>query len=247
MSEWPSDRFRRDDDVELGAMLVRTWGIRPDPTASARARTRAEVGFAAAHRGRAARIAVSAGSLAIALVLGSAAIVGSEKALPGEPAYAIKVGLERLDVAIAADPVAETNAWLAVAEHRLEEAVRLGAEVESALPTVLTGYREAMQAARDAAATAPPGEPSELVRAELQRAESTHLIVLTELLDEVPPPARAGIRRALDAASTSPTGSGPPTWRSDDGPPFPSPEGGPPFHLPRGTPPLPPGVYGPTG
>jgi hypothetical protein len=205
--------------------LRELWDQSPD---GGPARTAALHAFRAApirlRSRRRRRAALAAAAVAVAVAAGGGTVAAAQDALPGDTTYGVKLALERAEVGLARGDSAEAEAWLRVAETRVEEAVRAGAEGRyDALPEIVTGYRSAVAEVRDRLSGLPAGtELPDRAAHELD----THQQVLAGLVDVVPAPAQDALRRALDSASQGgapdqvpPVVPGPSLDRSPDGPP----------------------------
>jgi len=131
----------RDQLIELLRLSVDLGGLAytgpaADPGFRLRARNRMLAAAAGRRRARrwsplgalprpAARLAF-AGALAVAVLVGGlTSAAASNNSLPGDPFYAIKLGVERAQLAITFDPAARARLHAQFADVRLNEAQRL--------------------------------------------------------------------------------------------------------------------------
>lgn len=215
----PAVRPHELGDDALAGYLSEAWAVQPEPARARAARSRAVGVFGIAGRRYPRRLPLTIAACAAGLAIGYAVATATQDALPGDAGYAPRLALEEVDVALAGDALTEADAWLVVAEHRVEDAVRAEAAGRfDTLPEILRRYQEAVDLARARLADAPPGTSTDRARAAAERELGTHLEVLTALLSVTPPQAHDGLARAIEAARGA-APAGPPV----SGPPGPGP------------------------
>jgi hypothetical protein len=163
LRRYPADR---DQLIALLRLSVDLGGLAApaaDPAFRLRARNRMLATAAELRRGRrwnplaalprpAARLAL-AGAFAVALMLGGlTAAAASGNSLPGDPLYAVKLGVEHAQLATTFDSAARAHLQLQFADVRLGEAQRLfalgrvqdGVSVMSQYDTAVTQFNRAI-------------------------------------------------------------------------------------------------------
>ena len=150
--------------------------------------------------------AFAATALAL-LVLAATATSAAAASLPGDPAFALKRGLETIDAALASDDVARLQILLAQADRRLSDLHAVVATRPTATEAAINEY--ALAVARIEAAIASLGTQPSSARADaaIALAEATsasHVQVLTQLAARLPAAAQPGIQRAIDAHGSLP-------------------------------------------
>lgn len=189
----------REPEQELAGRLEGLWAVETSPDEVSGARSAALAAFGAVRRRRRRRWALAAVSAA-AVSLGAVSAAAAQDAMPGDATYGLKLGMERVEIGLARGDEAEAEAWLDIAETRIEEVERAGAEERfSLLPEILDGYSDAVAALRPRVDAVEATQPDAEVLARSARELRIHDGVLSALLEVVPPQARPGLERARDA------------------------------------------------
>lgn len=144
---------------------------------------------------------VLAASLVIALLFGASGAAAASS-LPGDPAFALKRGVEGVELALASDDVARLDVLVTQSDRRLADLQRATATSPGHVPAALDEYVSAAAAVESALATAQATAPSPRRDAALARAAAasdTHLAALESLAARLPDAAQPGIHRAIEA------------------------------------------------
>ena len=218
----------RCDDPSLAPLLVLATSLRPAPLvpqADFRAALREQLVAAAAERphgvptprrasappaGRRPRLRQAVAGLALtAVVAGTGSAIAASHALPGDPLYGLKRGIERTQLSLAHGDVNRGRELLEQADHRLTEAERLTAGENASSPqtrqriaTALASMDTDVRAATDLLTQAyrDSGDPEPLRI--LDRFLTDQRERLTDLLSLLPAPL-ADQARALLTLLTS--------------------------------------------
>lgn len=84
------------------------------------------------------------------LVMGVGAVAGSATALPGDPLYSVKEGLERTELAVAMTDAANARTHLRHARQRLEELERAAEDDPARVPELADRFFETLERAEQA-------------------------------------------------------------------------------------------------
>jgi hypothetical protein len=132
--------------------------------------------------------------IAVGLLAGTVGVAyASGEALPGDPLYVVKRGLERAALALSANGAGDTRLLLQYADRRLGEAdelLRRGrpADLAQALDDYETAIAELLEIAAQ--------EPDQLD--EVADALARHELKLQSVIDQAPEQAKSGLTRALE-------------------------------------------------
>lgn len=169
-----------------------------------------------------------AAMIVLALLAGSGGVAAAaSSSLPGDPAFAIKRGVEQVQVALAADEVARLDLLVAQADARLADLETLIARDSSAVDAAAAEYLAAASRvdAELGLVTALPGSDQRDAALALATTKSAaHLASLEALATRLPDAAQQGIQRAIQVQEEvhgkaparptipiKPTRGGPPT------------------------------------
>jgi hypothetical protein len=133
-----------------------------------------------------------------AVSLAGAATAGASSALPGDALYPVKQVTEAIALQTATSDEVRQQIILLQADARLEETgqlLALGRDADA--DANADRYDQTIEQAAAAVDAMPSAESS---RAELEARLQAHRATLADLLQDAPPPARAGLERAIGAA-----------------------------------------------
>jgi hypothetical protein len=132
--------------------------------------------------------------------LSAGAAFASEEALPGDPLYPLKRGIERARIAFSQTSEGDAALLLEFADERLREAEALArAGTSAAIGEALRGYDEALEQVMDLADLLPE-ENGEGSIAGLEEHLSRHIEVLERVQGQVPPIAAEAIGEVIERA-----------------------------------------------
>ncbi len=204
----PFDHLHEAIEHHLSAVL---GSVETDPLFRRRLRTEVVNGFAGAReRARAAEAVVSGGSgmgrlgraclyASFALAVTGAGVLGaSQRALPGEPFYELKLQIEELRAELVPPEARAELAAYALAT-RIEEMAQLAADGRWSLVHELAVLVDAEYDRLSAARELGIGEG----------ALDRHFVVLDGLLGSLPAPAREAVEGVIDGGDVSPPLRGP--------------------------------------
>jgi hypothetical protein len=181
--------FRDVSPLRLRRLLA------PGPANAGRARTG---GLPRPHLRRWATAAALA--LVAWLIVGTATILASTPALPGEPLYPVKRAAEAVQLAVTWSPRGDARLHLAFAERRIEEMdASIEQERASALARAAAGYRESLGAVQDLLGRLDRQEDAWFVEAVLVAADAD-AARLSVLAEAAPQEARPAIVQAQAAS-----------------------------------------------
>lgn len=144
---------------------------------------------------------VLAASLALAILVGASGAAAASS-LPGDPAFALKRGVEGVELALASDDVARLDVLLTQSDRRLADLHRATATSPAHVPAAIEEYAAAVAAvetALAAAQAAPATSQRDAALARVAAESETHLAALEALAARLPDAAQPGIQRAIEA------------------------------------------------
>ena len=154
-------------------------------------------------------VTLLAAAITVLLLTGSA-VAASAGALPGQLLYPVKRAVEKIDLALHADPASRARLHLEFAERRLDELSTLlelrrsGQNVD--IGAAMRAYQAEIGAVQTAVDDASPSAQLEALLGHVQDELAGHVAVLEQLRDNVvPPQARDAIQNAIDRAETAQT------------------------------------------
>lgn len=197
----PERWARHATALYLAVELHRAWDTAPRPEFKAAARYRF---LRAADRPRPrpwtlrlpAFVLRPALAALLIVVLGSYGVVtASASSLPGDPLYIVKVGVERAQLLMAADPHARADLQLQFVERRLREIESLNSQGRPVPPQPLEALARQTLVAAEQVSEEAPELVSQLVTVALRQQA-----VLNRVEQTVAEPARAALEHAEEAS-----------------------------------------------
>ena len=166
---------------------------------------------------------VLAAALVVAVLVGASGSAAASS-LPGDPAFALKRGLESVEVAFAPDDIARLDALVTQSDRRLLDLQVVLASRLAAVGVAVSEYELAVSRVDASASIVSRGAPTPRRDAALLAAAASstaHIGVLQSLAARLPEAAQPGIQRAIEAQQRIHGRSGAPGLNQT--PPFGSP------------------------
>ena len=136
----------------------------------------------------------------LAAVIGASGGIAAAASLPGDPAFAVKMAIEQVEIALATDDAARVEVLARQSERRLDELAKTTTARPATAPTTSAQYQTAVEqfrAAVDKLVVAPSDDKREAARVVAERAAAKHIAVLEALRQRHDTP---GLERALEQA-----------------------------------------------
>lgn len=145
----------------------------------------------------------AAASLLLLVLTSAGALVASASALPGEPLYPVKTGVEHIQLAIILDEGARAQTYAALATRRTNEIAELNRQGRPVLPETVTALSQQTSAAvtgmEAVAAKEEPGD-AETLGQTLVDLTNRQQEVLSTVAATAPDAAKPALRKALEVS-----------------------------------------------
>jgi hypothetical protein len=216
LATYPEHADELEQPLRAAFRLTRAAAYTPRAAAKERGRLRMQAALAELEAGsRPAAAAPTGGwwgvgrlrlagafALSLALFVGAPSLVAaSGGALPGEPLYSIKRGIEETRLALQPSPSGKAKLHVAFSERRADEMTKLLVRGESErLAPVQKDLDDHLQSVAQLAGNLGAGAKAKEVREDLEDRGSKALAGLQQALKEAPAPARAAAEDSLQAS-----------------------------------------------